>query len=181
MSTYPPASDNPVDFVRNNSYKILDIMRTHAGHYSVEAQHELEVIVEPVFDFQKMIALAVGPDWNRATTAQKEQLSGLFQKFFVRVYSKGILQLKDLEFQFNESPLMQDGGKRAIAKTIAALPNGQKSAKVDYVLIKLDKTWKVIDIRVEGGSLVTVYRDQFSQKIKKSGIDGLIAYLEEKT
>lgn len=180
MSTYPPASDNPVDVVRGNSYQILEIMHKHAGQYSLAAQHEVEVILEPIFDFQRMTALAVGPDWNHATAAQKERLSGSFQKLLVRIYSKTILRLKDVEFQFNESPLMQDGGKRATVKTTATLLNTQKSAKIDYVLIKLDNPWKVIDVRVEGGSLVTVYRNQFSQKIQESGIDGLIAYLEEK-
>jgi phospholipid transport system substrate-binding protein len=40
--------------------------------------------------------------------------------------------------------------------------------------------WKVFDLRVEGVSLVIVYRSTFTREVRMSGIDGLIKTLAEK-
>jgi len=40
--------------------------------------------------------------------------------------------------------------------------------------------WKVYDITIEGVSLVTNYRGQFSNEIRQGGMDGLIQKLVEK-
>jgi phospholipid transport system substrate-binding protein len=174
------ASSEPVELIKSNSSQILDILHKDSGRSNQVAQKKIEAIAVPHFDFQRMTALAVGPDWNKANTSQKEQLSEAFQNLLVRVYGKTMVRFRDAELNINETPLIQDGGKRATVKSVVTFQGGQKNAKIDYVLIKNDRGWKVIDVRVEGGSLVTVYRNQFAQKIQESGIDGLIDYLESK-
>jgi phospholipid transport system substrate-binding protein len=51
---------------------------------------------------------------------------------------------------------------------------------VDYSLQKRDDSWKVYDVVIEGVSLVTNYRGQFSSEIKQGGMDGLIQKLADK-
>ena len=40
--------------------------------------------------------------------------------------------------------------------------------------------WKVYDIVIEGVSLVTNYRGQFSQEVRQNGLDSLIKKLANK-
>ena len=64
-------------------------------------------------------------------------------------------------------------------RTLIVQPGGQPIA-VDYTLEKQADAWKVYDIVIEGVSLVTNYRGQFSQEIRTNGLDSLIKKLADK-
>ena len=49
--------------------------------------------------------------------------------------------------------------------------------QVDYALYRRDAGWKVYDVRVNGVSLVSNYRNSFGSKVRQDGIDGLIEEL----
>ena len=49
-----------------------------------------------------------------------------------------------------------------------------------YQLYQSGGAYKIYNIRVDGTSLVTVYRNQFGELIKSKGIDGTIATVEAK-
>ena len=51
---------------------------------------------------------------------------------------------------------------------------------IDYSMEKTPAGWKVYDVIVGGVSLVTNYRDEFTQQVREGGIDGLIKTLEAK-
>ncbi len=52
--------------------------------------------------------------------------------------------------------------------------------EVGYQLYQTGGVYKVYNIRVDGTSLVTVYRNQFNELIQQKGIDGTIATLRQK-
>jgi phospholipid transport system substrate-binding protein len=51
---------------------------------------------------------------------------------------------------------------------------------LDYRLEKTADGWKIYDLNVENIWLIENYRNQFTQEINKSGIDGLIAALNKR-
>ncbi len=57
---------------------------------------------------------------------------------------------------------------------------GKERMSLDYDMEKTPAGWKVYDITVAGISLVTSYRDSFSEMIRDGGVDGLIKALEKK-
>ena len=57
---------------------------------------------------------------------------------------------------------------------------GQAPVQIDYSMEKTADGWKAYDVIVAGVSLVTNYRDEFSDTVKSSGVDGLIAALNKK-
>ena len=60
------------------------------------------------------------------------------------------------------------------------IQNGGQPIRVNYALSKSTGKWLVFDIVIEGVSLVTNYRSQFSSVIRKNGMDVLIKKLAEK-
>ena len=58
-------------------------------------------------------------------------------------------------------------------------PNGP-AIPIDYRLRIKDDIWKVYDIKIDGISLVTNYRNSFASDIRKVGMDGLIDKLLDK-
>jgi phospholipid transport system substrate-binding protein len=74
---------------------------------------------------------------------------------------------------------MSDTDEIVIVKTEITQSGGQP-IRVNYALSKNSGKWLVFDIVIEGVSLVTNYRSQFSSVIKKNGIDTLIKRLAKK-
>jgi phospholipid transport system substrate-binding protein len=73
----------------------------------------------------------------------------------------------------------QPGDTKVTIKTQVIQPDGPPIA-IDYSLEKFPEGWKVYDITIEGVSLVTNYRGQFSDEIRQSSLDGLIQKLIDK-
>jgi phospholipid transport system substrate-binding protein len=51
---------------------------------------------------------------------------------------------------------------------------------VEYRLRSRAGTWRVIDVKIEGISLVSNYRDQFHEVLSRGGPDQLLAQLRER-
>lgn len=48
---------------------------------------------------------------------------------------------------------------------------------IQYRLRRVEDSWKVFDISVEGSSLVSTYRTSFAREAAQAGMDGLIRKL----
>jgi phospholipid transport system substrate-binding protein len=57
---------------------------------------------------------------------------------------------------------------------------GTKPVTINYSMHVSGGEWKVVDVTVDGISLVATYRGSFASEIRKSGMDALIAKLTER-
>ncbi|MDE2623929.1 MAG: ABC transporter substrate-binding protein [Betaproteobacteria bacterium] len=135
--------------------------------------------VLPHFDFERMTRLAVGRNWRQAAPEQKKQLVGGFRDLLVRTYASSLSQYKDQVVQIKGTDA-QPGDAEAVVHTLI-VPSGGQSIPIDYSMEKANDDWKVYDIRVDGVSLVTNYRSEFADIVRRNGVDGLIKALEEKS
>ena len=55
-----------------------------------------------------------------------------------------------------------------------------ENAIVDYRLRKKDGKWRIIDVIIEGISMVSNFRDQFKEVLSRGGPDLLLTKLKEK-
>lgn len=139
----------------------------------------VEVKVLPYFNFQRMTALAMGRDWNKANPEQKKRLAEEFKTLLVRTYSNALTGYRDQTVRYK--PLkMQQGDDEVVVRTEIVQP-GSKPIQLDYSVEKQEGNgWKVFDVVVAGVSLVSNYRDTFNQEVRASGVDGLIQMLANK-
>ncbi len=139
----------------------------------------IETKVLPHFDIQKMTRLAVGKNWPRATSDQQKEIVKQFQTLLVRSYGTAYSAYRQVKVEV--SPLKLAGAETDVTvKSKILLPGGAPPVAVDYAMNKTDDGWKVYNVVVEGVSLVTTYRNDFSAQIEQSGIDGLIKNLQER-
>ncbi|HKJ77528.1 MAG TPA: ABC transporter substrate-binding protein, partial [Gammaproteobacteria bacterium] len=68
---------------------------------------------------------------------------------------------------------------KAVVRGQVQLPEGQ-DVPVMFRMHHRGEEWMVYDVTVEGVSLVTNYRNSFSQEIKQAGLERLIERLEER-
>jgi phospholipid transport system substrate-binding protein len=181
LSTVAVAQEAPDALVKRVS---SDVMQTIKSDPKVQAgdQQRIREVIEtkllPNFDFDRMTALAMGRNWQKATPEQKQQLTDQFRTLLVRTYSGALSQYRDQQMDFK--PLRGDANATDVTVRTEIIRTGQQPVQIDYGMTKGGAGWKAYDVIVGGVSLVTNYRDEFNEQIKNGGIDGLLATLRSK-
>lgn len=171
----------PDAMVKNVTNEVLDIIRKDKDIQNGSTKKAIELVeskVLPHFNFQRMTALAVGRDWRQATPAQQKALADEFRTLLVRTYSNALTAYKSQSIDFK--PLKAAPSDTEVTVRTEIRQPGAKPISLDYALEKSSGDWKVFDVIVAGVSLVTSYRDQFTQEVHNGGIDGLIKVLQAK-
>ncbi len=173
--------DSPDALIRKVTEEVLTIVRQDKDIQNGNTKKAIDLVeakVLPNFDFQRMTALAMGKDWNKATPEQKKRLSEEFKTLLVRTYSNALTGYRDQSVRYKPSKV-QSGDTDVVVRTEIVQP-GNKPIALNYALEKQADGWKVFDVIVAGVSLVTNYRDTFNQEVRANGIDGLIKMLVTK-
>ena len=181
LGSVATAASAPDALVKSVMDDVLEIVRTDPALKAGDTSRAVQLVEEkvlPHFDFRIMTSLAVGRDWRQATPAQKEKLVAAFRTMLVRLYSNALTQYRDQTIDFK--PLRAGAADTDVLVRTQVLQPGAKAVDIDYALEKQGEAWKVYDVIVAGGSLVTNYRNDFRNQILSGGIDGLIASLEAK-
>ncbi len=135
--------------------------------------------VVPHFDFRKMSQSALGRFWRKATEPQKVAVTNEFRELLVRTYASALLSYSGQEIQY--LPVQyRPGDKKVMIPTRIAAGKGAPPVPVNYRLRLKGDDWKVYDVVIDGVSLITNYRSQFTTEVRRGGIDGLISSLANK-
>lgn len=132
----------------------------------------------PNFDFERISRLVLGKAWRQATDKQKTEFKYEFKNLLLRTYAVALSKYKDQKIEYK--PLRMKPTDEIVTVKTEIIQSGGQPIDVDYALAKQDDGWLVIDIIIEGVSLVTNYRSQFASEIKKNGMDSLIIELAKK-
>ena len=173
--------DSPDAMIKKVTDDVLNIVRQDKDIQNGNTKKAIELVeakVLPNFNFQRMTALAMGRDWNKASPEQKKRLSEEFKTLLVRTYSNALTSYKNQVVRYKATK-MQGGDTDVVVKTEIVQP-GSKPIQLDYSLEKQADGWKVYDVIVAGVSLVTNYRDTFNQEVRANGVDGLVQMLSAK-
>ena len=136
-------------------------------------------LVIPRFDFKGMSSRILDKHWQAASDAQKTEFSSEFQIFLVSFYAKALLGFSGQTIKVVNSKKNKNGNK-AIVDTEIDLGNGEKPVPVVYLMVNNNDDWQVVDVKMDGISIVKLYRGEYDSVINNEGIDGLIAKLKER-
>src|SRR5258706_6163763 len=138
----------------------------------------VETRILPLFDFARMTQLAVARNWNAATPEQQKSLTIEFRTLLVRTYSTALSNYRDQGIDFK--PLRSAPGDTEVTVKSVVKQAGTDALSMDYDMEKRADGWKVYDIKIDGISLITTYRETFANKVREGGVEGLIKSLADK-
>jgi phospholipid transport system substrate-binding protein len=134
--------------------------------------------IVPNFNFDHVCKLVLGKNFSKATKDQQDAFEREFRSLLIRTYASALSKYRNQTIEYK--PLRESADeKQVVVKTQILQPGGQPVG-VDYSVEQIGDAWKVYDITIEGVSLVTNYRGQFSNEVRQSGMDGLIQKLADK-
>jgi phospholipid transport system substrate-binding protein len=175
------ADDAPDALVKRVSQETLSIIKTDPQVQAGDQQHIRDLIetkIAPHFDVDRMTALAMGRSYRQATPEQKKRLAEEFKSLLIRTYSNALNQYRDQSIDYK--PLRAEPNASDVTVRTEVVRPGQAPVQIDYSMEKTSSGWKAYDVIVGGVSLVTNYRDEFTQQVQQGGIDGLIKTLAAK-
>ena len=138
---------------------------------------ELEKIAHARFDFRTMAGLVLGRAWKRLDAAERDEFVDQFTTYLANDYGSRLERYQQEEVAVvSEQPKPRDDVE-VRTKIIGGENDG---AIVDYRMRNGKDGWKIIDVVIEGISLVANFRDQFREVIARGGPEALLQKLKEK-
>jgi phospholipid transport system substrate-binding protein len=171
----------PDALVKSVATEVLEIVKADKEIQSGNQKRVVELAeakVLPHFNFGRMTALAMGPNWRKASPDQQKQLTDQFRTLLVHTYSSGLSAYRNQTIDYK--PLRAKPNDTEVVVKSEVKQSGAQPIAIDYSMEKTDNGWKVFDVSIAGVSLVTTYRDTFIQEVRAGGIDGLIRSLNDK-
>ena len=170
----------PEDMIKTMAANVTAQIRA-APNSSNGVTSQVQIIIEhdiiPRFDFNKITQIAMGRNWAKASPAEQKEIVAQFTHLLVRTYSNAINNLRDMDVVVKGS--RSNGSDGDVTVRTQMVGRNQPTA-IDYFLSNATGGWKVYDVQVEGVSLVSAYRDEFTSLVSNSGVAGVIDALKSK-
>lgn len=177
------ANIEPDELIKQTSEKVLSALDLNKEKYESKPEELFKLvndIILPHLDFKAMSKLALGKNWRKANDDQQLRFTDAFKSMLIRTYSKSLTEYAGQEIKFLPYHPPAEGKRTTKVKTVIDQGAGPE-IPITYSLRIKNDIWKVYDIKIDGISLVTNYRNSFASDIRKVGIDGLIEKLLAKS
>lgn len=177
----PPAiaagsATGPRDVVQSIIDAGLEILQRD-GLSTRDRREELLDMVEQHFDFETLSKLVLARHWQQFSPEQRKEFVAVFRTHLALTYSK------NLERYENETAVITGEQEEArgdwTVRTKVVRP-GAEDVLVNYRLRQRGGAWRMIDVVVEGVSLVSNWRSQFREVLGGRTPDKLIEHLRQK-
>ncbi len=142
-----------------------------------QKRRRVEDVVLASVDFETLSKLVLARNWSRFDDTQRSEFMDLFKNHLSMTYGRNVETYKNEKVQITGSR-PESGGDVTVKTKIVR--GGNDDILVDYRLRQRDGTWKIIDVVIEGVSLVSNFRSQFQDVISNGGPERLLALLREK-
>lgn len=175
--------EEPDQVVKNTVGGVLE--RLEAEREQLDAHPEriydlIQELVIPHFDFTSMSKWVLGKtNWRGASEEQRTEFVDQFRTLLVRTYAKALLEYSQEEVKINEV-LKNPKSNLVTVKTEVAPSGGEAGIPINYRMHISGGEWKVVDVAVDGISLVRSYRGSFASEIQANGLESLLTKLVEK-
>jgi phospholipid transport system substrate-binding protein len=142
---------------------------------------QLVGLLEARTDVSLISRLALGRYWNRLPEAQRHDYQELFRDVVIRSLARRLNSYAEdakgpIEERFRVLSSAPAGGDDTLVRSKVFPSNGQPLA-LDWRLRAGDAGPLIIDLIVEGASLLVSQRSEFAAVIERQNLDGLLAEL----
>ena len=130
------------------------------------------------FDLAFIGRFVLGRYWRAASPEQRSDYLALFSEFVVQIYSTRFGGYVGQSLTITGG--REAGNKDAIVRTRIDRPSGPPIV-VDWRVRITGNQYRIIDVMVEGISMVRTQRSEFTSVVQRDGIEGLLAVLRART
>jgi phospholipid transport system substrate-binding protein len=145
-----------------------------------EREQQFRNLVGKGFALQAIGKFVVGRYWRKMNAAQQEEYLELFSEWLLKTYANRLGGYDGQTLEIIKNTETDSRYKDVIVSTRVDLHNGQPPIIADWRVRKFGNDYKIIDVSIEGASMVATQRKEFESVIRKVGVEGLIDELRDR-
>jgi phospholipid transport system substrate-binding protein len=172
----PAEQEKARDFIEVFSTKAIDVLN-NKELTDEEIFQEYKVILTEAFALDYIARISLSRHRKKASKEELAEYYSLFPAFILKVNSTRLKKLDTTKMVVDK---VTPHAKADIFIRTKAYNSDNKALDVDW-RVRSDKNGnvKIIDVKIEGISLVATQRDDFTSRISSSGVDGLNKYMKD--
>lgn len=174
-SALAQTAEDAVAVVKASVTMVLSDLKQNKSLYEQDPTALNQLITNkmlPYFDERAMAVKVLGQNWRTATAQQKQDFINEFKQLAMRTYSSNLLDYADATVSYGNASLLS---KNRIAQVDVSVKNSDgKVYPLMLTLINKKNQWKIMDVSMEGLSVVTIYHDALAEEIAQKGLQGII-------
>ena len=179
--TVPVIHAGDVEDINSMVKKKVAVIFDLLGKQDIEKNERNEKIVgelNKIMDFQLAAYLSLGKHWKKISKTQKKEFVETFQQYINNYIVEKIDLYTNQKIDIGDSKIVKKGR----AELEIGILSGGETLQVNFKLRKnKKKEWRVYDVDIEGVSLITTFRSQFSGVLKNSSFEELLEKLKNPT
>ncbi|HEU5046248.1 MAG TPA: ABC transporter substrate-binding protein [Rickettsiales bacterium] len=176
-SVYADDKADASAFVNNLGKQALSVVK--GSQSDQEKESALEKMFQENVDIDWIAKFVVGRNWKAATPEQQQKYLANYKAFLIAHYTSDFAKFTNANFEVTRVVPDNRGGQTV---TMRIKRPQQEDVIAEYTVKKNDAgQFKVYDIIVEGVSMITTQRSDFSSAIAQNGFDYLINQLGERS
>ena len=179
--TVPVIQAGDVEDINSMVKKKVAVIFDLLGKQDIKKNERNEKIVgelNEIMDFQLAAYLSLGKHWKKISKTQKKEFVETFQQYINNYIVEKIDLYTNQKIDIGDSKI----AKKGRAELEIGILSGGETLQVNFKLRKnKKKEWRVYDVDIEGVSLITTFRSQFSGVLKNSSFEELLEKLKNPT
>ncbi len=148
-----------------------------SGASEASRRDRIAAIAYEHFDFDQMSKLVIARRWKKFTKKERTEFIAQFKILLARSYGRRLGRYQGVQLEVVGEVPEQRGDVTVKSKVVGGQFDG---VTIDYRSRATDGEWLVIDVIIEGVSLVSNFRSQFRPIVSRGGAPELLARLKDK-
>jgi phospholipid transport system substrate-binding protein len=139
-----------------------------------EARDDVRQLAQGLFDGRSVARRALGLEWERLTSREREEVTRMFMNALERAY----FEMVDARLPRNWLAAVRFTGEDAAGNRVAVVgttirAKDDSDIRMDYIMVRPREAWLVHDVVIDGVSLVEDYGAQFARILRPASAPDL--------
>lgn len=169
-----PALADEAGFIQSLADQALIALRDEAVSLE-EREQRFQQLLEEGFAMALIGRFVVGRYWKSMSPDQQVEYQRLFSTWILKSYAARLGGYTGQEFKIDRT--VKAGEKDVYVRTLIQQPSSAP-LRADWRVRRFNEQYKVIDIVVEGVSMLSTQRAEYTAVLRRHGPEGLIEALQ---
>lgn len=165
-----------IDKLVNHALQILDQTKTNEA----QREQDFDLLLRSNFDIPRIARFVLGRYWVQANADDRQKFIDTYRDFVIKSYASQFSEYRGETVKVtNARP--EEAGITVVNSEIVH-PNGDPPIRVSWRVHQDGDTFKIVDVDVEGVSMMLAQREEFASVIQRNGgtVAGLIHAIQLK-
>jgi phospholipid transport system substrate-binding protein len=172
----PDITIAPRQLIDDAASKIVTILGREGQSTDVRVA-EIEEIAYELFDFTTMSKLVLARNWRKLDKEKRAEFVREFKRNLSRTYGTRLDRYDQEDIEIFGTQIEPRDDVSVKTRIVGGQFDG---AVISYRLRERRERWRIIDVVIEGISLVSNYRSQFAEILNNGTIDDLMVKMRDK-